>query len=156
PAAQYIADAKAAIGLAPRGTPVMNVAVPGNMVEGLFGRFALQSIVIGDIRPGKLRWTRSPAGTVDGLRMFGSDGRLYLARVNGVQSLPLAPGQRCWPARNGQIVVRFTSPSPSYSGMVRIGYLSYSSSPGLIEVVAGGATRAITVERGLHSAYVPV
>jgi hypothetical protein len=156
PAAQYIADATAAIRLAPRGTPVMNVAVPGDMVEGLFGRFALQSTVIGDIRPGTLRWTRSPSGTLDGLRMFGPDGRLYPARVNGAKSLPLAPGQRCWPARNGQIVVRFTRPSPSYGGMLRIGYLWYSSSPGLIEVLAGGATRAINVKRGLHSAYVPV
>jgi hypothetical protein len=156
PAAQYIADARAAIGLATRGTPVMNVAVPGDMVEGLFGRFALQSTVIGDIRPGKLRWTRSPSGTLDGLRMFGSDGRLYLARVNGVRSRPLAPGERCWPARNGQIVVRFTGASPSYGGMVRIGYLWYPPSRGLIEVLARGVTQPITVEHGLHSAYVPV
>jgi len=39
---------------------------------------------------------------------------------------------------------------------VRIGYLWYSSTPGLIEVLAGGATQTIAVEHGLHSAYVPV
>src|SRR5262249_34183390 len=72
-AASYITNAAAAIKMAPRGTPVMNVAVSGDMVEGLFGRYALQSTVIGYIAPGKLYWTRHPTGTIDGLRIFGSD-----------------------------------------------------------------------------------
>jgi hypothetical protein len=154
PVARYVANAAAAVRLAPRGTPVMNVAVSGDMVEGLFGSFALESRVIGDIQRGKLQWTRHPHGTLDGLRIFGADGRLYQAHVSGVTSLPLAAGQKCWPSRHQRIVVQFTGPSPSYSGILRIGYLWLSPVPGVVDVRYGSHVRAVTVEPGLHSAYV--
>jgi hypothetical protein len=156
PAASYIANATAAIKMAPRGTPVMNVAVSGDMVEGLFGRYALQSTVIGDIAPGKLHWTRHPAGTIDGLRIFGSDGRLYQARVNGASTAPLPVGQKCLPVRNGRTVVRLQQSSPSYTGILRIGYVWFSSASGTVVVRYSGGIESLAVKRGLHAGYVPI
>ena len=156
PSAIYIANASAAIKLAPRGTPVFNEAVPGDMVEGLFGSYALQSTVIGDLQPGKLRWIRDPVGTLDGLRMFGPDGKLYQAFVYGAPSLPLPTGNSCWPVHNGQIVVRLFRAGPPFTGILRIGYLWLSRTPGLLTVRYGSIVRAVAVQRGLHTAYVPV
>jgi len=156
PAARYIANAAAAIKLAPRGTPIMNIAVPGDMVENLFGRYALQSTVIGDIDPGKLQWMRHPAGTIDGLRIFGIDGRLYPALVRGASSYPLPAGRKCWPVRQGRTVVRFKGWSPSYTVILRIGYLWFSSAPGYVIVHYPGDVETLAVKPGLHTGYVPI
>jgi len=156
PVANYIANATAAIKMAPRGTPVVNVAVAGDMVEGLFGRYALQSTVIGDIAPGKLHWIRNPAGTLDGLRIFGFDGRLYQALVRGASTSPLPVGQKCWPVRNGRTVVRLQSSSPSYTHILRIGYVWFSSAPGTVVVRYPGGIENLAVQPGLHTGYVPI
>ena len=157
PFASYIANATAAIKQAPRGTAVLNVAVSGDMVEGLFGSYALESTVIGDLQPGKLRWLRRPAGTLDGLHIFGPDGRLYQAKVHGVVSEPLPAGQKCWPSNNGKTVVRFGGSSPSYTGILRIGYLWFASSPGYVSVsYPGGGIKDVAVQPGLHTAYVSI
>ena len=156
PAASYISNATQATRLAPRGTPVMNVDVPGNMVEGLFGPYALESTVIGDISPGKLAWATHPAGTIDGLRIFGGNGKLYQAYVYGTTSEPLPAADKCWPARHNHVVVDFSKPSPSYSGMVRIGYLWYSKVPGVVRVRYGTQVRMLAIQPGLHAGYVPM
>jgi len=156
PAATYIGNAARAVKLAPRGTPVFNEAVPGNMVEGLFGSYALQSTVIGDVAPGKLRWIRHPVGTLDGLRMFGPDGRLYHAFVYGAPSLPRPAGRNCWPIKNHQIVVRLFRPGPPFTGILRIGYLWLPKAPGQVTVRYGTTVRGLPVSYGLHTAYVPV
>jgi hypothetical protein len=153
-AAAYIGNAARAVQLAPAGTPVFNRAVPGDIVEGLFGSYALQSKVLGDVAPGKLRWITRPAGTLDGLTIFSNDGRLHPAQVTGAPSLPRPAGDACWPARHGRIVIRFWRFSPAYTGIMRIGYLA--STPGLIDVQFGGITRSLAVERGLHTAYLSV
>jgi hypothetical protein len=156
PAATYISSATQATQLVPRGTPVMDVDVPGNMVEGLFGPFALESTVIGDISPGRLAWVTHPAGTIDGLRIFGGNGKLYQAYVYGTTSQPLPAGDKCWPAQHNRIVVDFAKPSPSYSGMVRIGYLWYSKVPGVVRVRYGTQVRMLRIQPGLHAGYVPM
>jgi len=156
PSASYIANAAKAVKLAPRGTTVMNVGVSADMVEGLFGIYALQSKVIGDIAPGKLRWTRHPSGTIDGLRIFGADGRLYLAYVNGAPSLPLPAGKKCWPTRRGKIVVLLKRPSAATTGMLRIGYLSFAPTPITVMVEYRTNAKALIVRPGLHAAYVPI
>ncbi|HEX7993725.1 MAG TPA: hypothetical protein VF506_07365, partial [Streptosporangiaceae bacterium] len=154
--AAYIANASAAIKQAPRGTIVADSAVSGDMVEGLFGVYALQSRVIGDIAPGKLRWLQHPKGTIDGLHVFGPDGKLYQAKVYGVASEPLPLGQKCLPSKNGRTVVRFQSPSPNYTVILRLGYLWFSSSPGYVSVSYPGGTQQVAVKHGLHSAYVHI
>jgi hypothetical protein len=156
PAASYMANAALAVAQAPRGTPVFDVAVPGNMVEGLFGSYALQSTVIGDIQPGKLDWIRKPSGTLDGLRMFGSNGKLYQVYVSGASSMPLRAGQKCWRHRNNQIVIRFRAASPAYTGILRLGYLWYSSAAGAVTVEYPTGSATISVKPGLHAAFVPI
>ena len=73
----YIANARSAVQLAPPHTPVFNVGVPTDVLEGLFGPYALQSRVIDDDFSGKLAkkmiWIVKPRGTLDGLRMFGAE-----------------------------------------------------------------------------------
>ncbi len=156
PAASYVGNASRAVKLAPRGATVMNLAVPGTMVEGLFGEYALQSKVIGDIDPGKLRWTQHPRGTIDGLRIFGPDGRLYQSYVRGAASVPLAVGQTCWPVKHRAITIALNRSSPVSTGIMRIGYLSFAPSPETITVLAGTNVRKMIVTRGLHSGYLPV
>ena len=153
-AASYIGNAARAVRLVPAGTPVFNRAVPGDIVEGLFGSYAMQSKVLGDVAPGKLRWIARPSGTLDGLTIFSDDGKLHMARVTGAPSLPRPAGQACWPARHGRITVRFWRFSPAYTGIMRIGYLASAS--GLIDVQFGDLTRTLAVERGLHTAYLSV
>lgn len=156
PAASYIANATAAIQLVPRETPVIDLTVPGDMVEGLFKRYALQSTVIGDIEPGKLRWIRHLTGTLDGLRIVGSDGRLYQTSIRGTSSPPLRAGHKCLPVKNGRIIVRFINPSPSFTSFVRIGYVWFSAAPGYMVVHYPGGTKNLAVKPGLHAAYVRV
>ncbi len=153
-AASYIGNAARAVRLVPAGTPVFNRAVPGDIVEGLFGSYAMQSKVLGDVAPGKLRWIARPSGTLDGLTIFSDDGRLHMAQVTGAPSLPRPAGKACWPARHGRITVRFWRFSPAYTGIMRIGYLA--SAPGLIDIQFGDVTRSLAVERGLHTAYLSV
>ncbi len=156
PAATYISNARQAIELVPRGTPVMNVDVPGNMVEGLFGTYAQESTVIGDLAPDKLAWTKHPKGTIVALRIFGGNGKLYQALVYGASSPPLTPGEKCWPDHKGKVVVELRKPSPTYTGMLRLGYLWYSHGPGVISVRFGPQQRLLRVLPGLHAGYVPV
>ncbi len=153
-AASYIANAAQAVKLAPQGTPVFNRAVPGDIVEGLFGSYAMQSKVLGDIAPGKLHWIARPAGTIDGLTLFSTDGRLYMAQVTGAPSLPRPAGKACWPTNHNRITVRFWRYSPSYTGIMRIGYIA--SAYGQVDVQFGDTVRTLALQRGLHTAYVSV
>jgi hypothetical protein len=156
PIADFVANASAAIKQAPRGTTMADATVSPEMVEGAFGSYALESRVIGDLAPGKLRWIPRAAGTIDGLYMFGPDGRLYQAKVQGVSSEPLLPGQNCLPSNHGKTVVRFQAPSPGHTRILRLGYVWFSSSPGMVSVSYPGGTMDVAVKPGLHTAFASV
>jgi len=160
PSARYIANAKQALALVRSGVPVLDTAAPDYLVNPGFGRYQYTSSLVGDMARGKLarrlRWMSHPAGTVDGLLMFGTDGRLYAAQLYGVTSIPRTTSQGCWPVRGGRIVVKFTSPSSVDAWELRIGYIWYPTFPGTITVDYGGTVRNIGVKSGLHSAYMPV
>jgi len=130
------------------------------MVNWSFGNYQFTSALIGDMARGrlasKLRWTSHPTGTIDGLLMFGPDGRLYPALISGVTSIPRSATQGCWPERRGRIVVRFAMPTSIYTWELRIGYLWYSPGPSWITVRYGGITQVLEVRHGLHSGYLPV
>ncbi len=149
PTESYIAQASVAIKLAPRGAPVMDGTAPGDM-----GYLAKTSSVIGDIERGKLHWIRHPAGTIDGLRIFGPDGLLHPAWVYGASSGP--PPHSCWPERHGSIVVRFFANSPYLTTVLRIAYIWESKTPGVVYVMYGGSVKELAVRPGLHSAYLSV
>jgi hypothetical protein len=153
PAARYIANATRAIESAPRGTPVLDSAVPDQVKDSTNGTRA----VIGAIKPGRLTWIESPRGTIDGLRMFGPDGRLYPAWVYGATSgAPGAKHHGCFPERHGEIAVNFFHNSPFLSTALRIGYIWGAASPGQVYVSYGGTIQGLRVKPGLHAAYLKV
>ena len=151
----YIANARSAVQLAPPHTRVLDVGVPNDILEGLFGSINMQSRVIGDDVSNKLDkkliWISKPQGTIDGLRMFADNGQMVVAQVLGASSLP-APAT-CWPTKNHQIVVQLFALSPPITTMVRLGYIYSGSVSGQIEVTFGSSEKTITVKPGLHSAY---
>jgi hypothetical protein len=156
PGASYLSNAGEAIRLVSPGTPVIDFRLAADLVGGDLGKGALASTVIGDIQPGKLRWITQPAGTIDGLSMFGPDGRLYQALVAGASSPGLPPGMSCWPVHHTLIVVPFVHPSPRTSRILRIGYLWFDRGPGLVTLLYGGRAYALPVRHGLHAGYLPV
>ena len=159
-AKSYISNAEQAVKLVPQGTLVLDWPVPGGIVSPLFGRYANASAVIGNMARGKLEgqlhWITHPAGTIDGLKMFGPDGRLYPAKVDGVKSQARPAGQACWPTRQGQIVVRFAAPTSIYAWELRIGYIWGPAAPGFVLVQYGKSAQPLRVTHGLHSAFLPI
>jgi len=154
----YIANARLALRLAPRGTVVVNAQVPPFVELGTFGTWANASTVIGDMARGessaRLRWIATPEGTFDHLMIFGADGRLHLAQVYGTGS-PLRSGRECWKARNGHVAVPFLFAAPSGTRLLRFGYLLYSRYPGEVTVHYGASVRTVQLESGLHGEYLP-
>jgi len=153
PAASFIASAAETVATVPSGTHILDGAVPDQVKVAANGTHA----VIGVIQPGKLKWIERPKGTLDGLRMFGPDGRLYPAWVYGAASGP--PRSRrhgCFPERHGQIVVNFYHSSPYLSTVLRVGYIWAPHTAGQIYISYGGSFHALRVEPGLHAAYLPV
>jgi len=159
-AKSFISNAEKSVKLAPQGTLVLDWPVPEGIMSPLFGKYARDSVLIGDIARGKLegrlKWINHPAGTIDGLQIFGTDGKLYPATVFGVVSKTRSPAQGCWPQRHGRIVVRFVAPTSVDSWELRIGYLWYPPGPGFLTVRYGKSVQALEVAHGLHSAYLPV
>jgi hypothetical protein len=152
PAADYIASAQGTVAGTPRGTLVLDSPVPDQVKDAGNGANA----VVGAIRPGKLHWISKPRGTLDGLRMFGLDGRLHPVWVYGASTGRQAAPDACWPLRHGQIVMNFWHKPPYLTTVLRIGYIWGPHVPGAITVTYGGATQRLVVLPGLHTAYLPV
>lgn len=155
PTRAYIANATEAMRLAPRGTAVYDWSVPDSIVPEDFGRYAQVSTVVGDLAIAKLRWIRKLRGTIDNLRWFGTDGKLYLAWVGPSASVGRPPKNACWPERHGRIVVRFTAPTSVYTWIIRFGYLLGPANSMVITVSYGNSVKELTVLPGLHAAYLP-
>jgi len=151
PGASYIANATAATELVPRGTLVLDSAVPDEMRDSTYGTRA----VVGVIQPGKLTWVERPNGTVDRLRIFGADGRLYPAWVYGASSRPSPADHGCWPDRGGRISIKFVHRPPYLATVLRIGYIWYAPYPSLVTVRYGSSVRVLGVLPGLHTGYLP-
>ena len=152
PAADYIASVQRTVAGAPRGTVVLDSPVPEQVKDAGNGTHA----VVGAIRPGKLHWISEPRGTIDGLRMFGLDGRLHPVWVyGGSTGRQLAP-HACWPEEHGRIVMNFWHKPPYLSTVLRIGYIWGSPGPGVISVAYGSTRQELAVRPGLHSAFLPV
>lgn len=161
-AKSYIANAKRAVKLAPLGTIVLDQYMPQRLVEGLFGRHdAIESTVIGDLEQGslagKFHWIANPRGTIDGLRIFGSDGKLYPAAISGVYSVQRKGTgfKACWPQRKGKIVVWFQNTTNVYDWMLQLAYI-WGSSATTVTLRYGGVAHQLAVQHGPHSAYLSV
>jgi hypothetical protein len=151
-AASYLANARSALRLAPRAAVIVDAPVPADIVVGPVHP-ALASTVLGDMVSKRARWITAPVGTIDGLRMFGPDGRLYLAGVKGGAS---PWGHPCFAKHHGRIVVNFWTASPGYSNVLRIGYLWYSKVQGTAVVHYGASRYVMPLEPGLHAGYLKV
>jgi len=150
--ASYIANARTALRLAPRTAVIIDTPVPADVLIGPVHP-ALASTVIGDVVSRRVRWISAPAGTIDGLRVFGPDGRLYLAGIRGGAS---PWGHPCFAKQGGRIAVNFWTASPGYSTVLRIGYLWYSKEHGTAVVHYGKSRHVMALEPGLHSGYLKV
>jgi len=150
--AHYIANGRRALRLMPRSAAIVDTPVPGDVVVGHIHP-ALASTVLGDMVRKRLRWITAPAGTIDGLRIFGPDGRLYLAAVKGGTS---PWGHPCFANHHGHIAVNFWTASPTYSDVLRIGYLWYSKVQGTADVHYGASSHVMPLEPGLHTGYLKV
>ena len=152
PAARYIASVHAAVASTPPGTLVLDSTVPDQVKDAGNGAHA----VIGAIKPGKLHWISRPRGTLDGLRIFGHDGRLHPVWVYGASTGRQAPPNACWPVQHGRIVLNFWHKAPYLSTVLRIGYIWAPHVSGAISVTYGGTTQQLVVRPGLHTAFLPV
>jgi hypothetical protein len=154
-AKSYIANATEAVRLAPRGTAVYDWPVPSTIVPAIFGRYAQASAVIGDIDIGKLHWITKPDGTIDNLTWFGADGKLHPVWVGPTSSIQRSGRSACWPERHGQIVIKFVGPTSVYTWILRMAYLLGPGQPSVVTVSYGNSVKYLTVQPGLHAAYLP-
>jgi hypothetical protein len=154
----YIATARLALTDAPAGTVIVDEPVPPDVTGGPFSGPAVQaSAVLSPLLSGPAgtgpRFVAQPDGTYDRLMEFDGYGRLVPSRIRGLASQPLAAGRSCWPAADGDVVVRLTADATDVSTL-RIGYLSAGS--GQVLVTFGARSRLYRFAKGLHSAYLPV
>ncbi len=154
-ARSYIANASEAVSLAPQGTTVFDWPAPDSIVPADFGRYSHTEAVAGDLDIGKLRWLTKLRGTIDNLTWFGPDGKLYPVFAGPTSSVARPPGHPCWPERNGQIVIKFGAPTTIYTWILRFGYLLGPSTSAVISVSYGDTVKQLTVQPGLHAAYLP-
>jgi len=163
PAARtYFTNAKRAVKLAPPGTIVLDQYMPQQLVEGLFGKQeAIQSSVIGDLEQGKLagkfRWVDKAEGTIDGLHMFGADGKLYPALINGLYTVQRSGAgfKACWPERKGTIRVSFPNKTSIYDWTLHLEYL-WGSPARAVTLWYGGVQHQLALQHGPHNAYLSV
>jgi hypothetical protein len=157
-ARSYIATARLALAAAPAGTVIVDGQVPPDVTGGVFtGPVAQASSVLSPLlaRPARTgpRFVAEPNGTYDQLMAFDGYGRLVPSRIFGVASQPLPAGRSCWQGSDSSVVVPLTSDAADVSTL-RIGYLSAGA--GQLLVTFGARSQRYTVEKGLHSAFLPV
>jgi hypothetical protein len=151
----YMANATEAVSLAPQGADVYDWPVPDGIVPPVFGHYSHSSAVIGDLDVGKLHWLTKLRGTVDNLSWFGPDGKLYPVFVGPTSSIQRPKGHPCWPERNGRIVIKLGSATSAYTWMLRFGYLLGPSTSAVISIRYGHSVKYLTVQPGLHAAFLP-
>jgi hypothetical protein len=154
----YLATARLALAGAPSGTVIVDDPVPSDVPGGpVFGPADQASSVLSPLLAGppgnRPRFTTQPDGTYDHLLEFDGYGRLAPASILGVASQPVPAGGACWPVDDGSVVVPLNSVATGVSTL-RIGYLSRGS--GQVLVTFGARSLLYSVQKGLHSAFLPV
>jgi len=158
----YLGNAQQALAAQlPPGTVIIDRYMPVYVMVGpAYLSDAMQSVAIGPMATSpsarQARWIAHPRGTLDELGMFARDGTLRRAFIQGASS-PQRPGHTCWPVHRKKIVVALGEAGPSYTQMLRVGYLASATSAGELATVSyGHAGGQFTVRSGIHSVYIPV
>jgi hypothetical protein len=160
PVRSYFTTARLALAAAPAGTVILNTQLPYNILGGLF--IGPQGQAVDVLSPlltkrSAAHFTVTPAGTFDHLVEFDQYGQLVPVVINGASSRPLnaakAGGLACWPQTLDGITIPLQG-TPSKPHELRIGYLA--SSRIQAQVTYAGTTQTLTIEQGLHAAYLPV
>lgn len=155
----YVANARAALADAPAGTVIVSQHVPLTVMDGLFGGGAVTSVVLGPLskRGSQISWTTQPAGTIDGLRVFGPDGRLWPAAILGSATAKTTWRESCVTPKRSQVTLPFQPVSVSFAEVLRIAYVARATDAGQVVTVRYGSfSGQFTVRAGLHKVYFPV
>jgi hypothetical protein len=153
----YIANARAALAQAPAGTVIIDQRVPTDVMIPFYGSGSDTSVVLGPLaRPGAhVIWTTQPAGNVGGVKMFGPDGRLDAALIQGVSALPAS----CLTPRRSQLTVQL----PTRAGLgplirvLRIDYLADTAASGeSVTVTYNGIASKILITGNRNNFYMAV
>jgi hypothetical protein len=159
PAKTYIANATRALELAPSGTVILDRQVPPAVMLGIYHHDSDASVVLGPLshRGDQITWITTPVGNIGGLKLFGSDGRLYPAAIFGTSTGKFAGARDCVTARRTQVVLAFPRPSVSYARVLRLDYKASAAMAGqTVTVTYGGLTRQLVLRAGLNNAYFTV
>jgi hypothetical protein len=163
PVQTYIANARAALVQAPAGTVIVSQPVPGSVMESLFGHYAATQVVLGPLVPSsaQMGWTVLPSGQIGQLKVFGPDGRLWPAAIDGstTQSLPFL--KSCLTPKRKRLVLQF--PAATWAQdlkdtyVLRLGYVTSAGSAGsIVTVTYGKYVHQFTIRSGVSKAYFTV
>ncbi|HYK28001.1 MAG TPA: hypothetical protein VEV61_08550, partial [Streptosporangiaceae bacterium] len=157
----YLIHAKSALSDLPPGTVIadgpMNPVVMWNIY---YDRYGNQSEALAPLESAatrrNVRWATHYSGTITRMLIFTSYGTLVPAKVAGAKVAP-PRGAKCARVRQGVATLHFPKAPPSFTGILRIGYLGSSLLAGrTVTVTYGNTSVPLRVESGLHSAYFSV
>ncbi len=155
----YIANASAALADVPAGTVIVSEHVPATLMNGFYNGAAVTSVVLGPLskRGSQVSWTSHPEGTIDQLRVFGADGRLWPVAIVGSTTVHMPFWKSCLNGKRQQLVLPFQTASVSWAQVLRVGYAANQAAAGqVITVTYGSFTGRFTVIAGLHKVYFTV
>jgi hypothetical protein len=155
----YIANAKAALAQTPAGTVIVSQHVPTTVMAGNFSGDAVTSVVLGPLshRGSQVSWTSQPTGSIGELKVFGSDGRLWPAAIEGSTTVKTPFLRSCVTTKRPSLVLPFQPVSASYSQVLRIGYVANAAAAGqIVTVTYGSFTGRFTAQSGAMNVYFPV
>ena len=155
----YIANARMALALVPSGSVILDRQVPSGVMLGIYHHDSFASVVLGPMshRGAQITWTAQPLGNIGRLKLFGPDGRLYPAAIEGSTSVPFSGRRSCVTAKRSQLVLPFPAPAVSYARVLRIDYRASPAVAGRSVIVTyGGITGQLVLRSGLNNAYLAV
>ena len=157
PGRAFIANARQALAAVPAGTVVVNQLASSDLMAAiLLGPYGYDNEVIGKMIPGRVRWTRQPAGTIADLKVLGPDGRLWPAAAVGVASQPVPASRGCWPVKGENIPVMLRAVARVANGPWTLRMSYASSTTQQVWVYFGGRWAPLALKQGLNTAYLAV
>jgi hypothetical protein len=161
PVSSYITNARAALANVPAKTVILDRPVPNNVMINVYGHDDWTSTVLGPLAApaAHIDWAARPAGNIGHLEMFGPDGRLYAAAIEGVTGTSRSVFGACLTGQKHQLVVPLpVRPSLApWVRVLRIGYLANAGAAGSsVTVTYNGSTHEIPITGTVNNAYLPV